>query len=215
MKLARFRLLLIPLLLPLLAACGGKYDYSRHISETRSDLFLASSEEFSLTLACITRERPYASDGVACPSVSYAEIVLTSETAGGEYSVFVGEDWGGEMSYRSLTGDWYFSRDLAEFPRNTVSIRVERDGKTWELAATSVKNEDTMSVSEALEIALEHEKEQIKRLTNGGVFHGEFRVRLLRRDVNYYYVGIIGQDGRTISLLLGAESGKVLARRES
>lgn len=38
-------------------------------------------------------------------------------------------------------------------------------------------------------------------------------MRLLRRDKNYYYVGITDCTGKTISLLLNAETGEVLARR--
>lgn len=44
---------------------------------------------------------------------------------------------------------------------------------------------------------------------------GEFHVRLLRRDANYYYVGIVDGKGHTISLLLDSETGETLARRES
>jgi len=40
-------------------------------------------------------------------------------------------------------------------------------------------------------------------------------VRLLRRNTNYYYVGIVDTDGKTISLLLNSETGEVLARREN
>ena len=72
-----------------------------------------------------------------------------------------------------------------------------------------------MSAEEALEIAISHEEATVSSLTKDGVFQGELRVRLLRRDVNYYYVGIVAPNGKTVSLLIGAESGEVLARRES
>ena len=57
------------------------------------------------------------------------------------------------------------------------------------------------------------EKETIANMTQNGAFGGEFYVRLLRRDKNYYYVGIIDTSGKTVSLLLDGESGEVLARR--
>ena len=52
-------------------------------------------------------------------------------------------------------------------------------------------------------------------MTQNGKFNGEFRVRLLKRDKTYYYVGIVGKDGGELSLLLDAESGALLARREN
>ena len=51
-------------------------------------------------------------------------------------------------------------------------------------------------------------------MTRGGVFYGEFHVRLLRRDKTYYYVGIVNSKGDILSLLLDSETGEILARRE-
>ena len=68
--------LLVPLLsLVLLAGCKGT-DYTKHLSDVRSDLFAAETEDFSLTISCITRETPYAADGVACTRSDLIEIVL-------------------------------------------------------------------------------------------------------------------------------------------
>lgn len=208
---------LIPVFAALaLSACGKKYDYSAHLSEIKRDIFSASTEDFSVTLACISREHPYASDGIACPRSEIGEVTLVSKKGdAGDFSVFVAEtEWGGEMSFRSVQDDWFYSESMPSFPEGSVTIRVEWSGGSCELEATSVKNEGTMSAEEALETAVAHEKEYIGRLMQNGTFQGEFRVRLLRRDVNYYYVGIVSKDGRTLSLLLGAESGEVLARRE-
>ena len=200
-----------------LTACAARYDYTQHLSEVKRDIFLASTEEFSVTLSCISREHPYASDGISCPMTSIGEVTLVAKSgASSDYSVYVlGEEtWGGEMSFRSVEDDWFYSASMQTFPQNTVTLRVEWEDETREFVATSVKNEHTMSAEEALEKAIEHEKDYIARLTQDGVFEGEFRVRLLRRDVNYYYVGIVAKDGSVLALLLNAESGEVLARRE-
>ncbi len=205
--------------LPLLAACGGKYDYTRHISEIKYDIFRAETEEFSVTLSLSSREYPYADDGVACTRTNLAEISLVP--AGGlsaDFCVYVvqGEsEWGGEASFRNVRGDYYYSQGVETFPEGSVSLRIEWESETRELVATSVKTADTISPEEALSFAVAHESEAIAKLTENGVFRGEFRVRLLRRDDTYYYVGIIDADGRTISLLLNSETGEVLARRES
>ncbi len=215
-----FFVLLLPLLAVLLAACGGKsYDYTAHLSEIRSDIFRAESEEFSLTLTVGAREYPYASDGVACPLQNVAEISLTAKNGVSyDYEIYVtagGAEWGGEMSYRNVKGDYYYSRGIEVFPEGQVEMRVAFDGQTREFVATSVKTPSTISPERALAVAVEHEKETVARLTQNGVFGGEFRVRLLRRDANYYYVGIVDPSGGTLSLLLDAETGEVLARREN
>ena len=217
MKKAFLLTVFLPVLL-LCAACGSDYDYTRHISETRSDIFIASSEHFTVTLSCITREHPYASDGITCPLSELVEIVLKPEQPSAtNFEVYVlgEEQWGGEMSFRNVEDDWFYSQSVKVFPESSVSLRVVWDSGEQEVLATSVKNDGTMSVTEALKSAISHEKTYVDMRMQNGAFTGEFRVRLLRRDVNYYYVAIVDADGHTLSLLLGAESGEVLARRES
>lgn len=205
----------LPLFL-LLAGCGGKYNYAKHLSEIRSDIFVAETEEFSVTLSCTEREYPYADDGIACPKSKLAEISIVAKISA-DYSVFVtGEsEWGGETSYRNVRGDHYYSQGLETFPERSVTMRIEWGNETREIVATSVKTEKTITAEEALDFAVGHEKEAVARMTQDGVFGGEFRVRLLRRDATYYYVGIVDKTGRTIALLLNSETGETLARRES
>lgn len=209
---------LLLLMMPALAACGGNYDYGKHVSEVRSDLFRAETEEFSVSLACVSREHPYATDGVACPTADLIEISLspahiTAET----YRIFVvGErTMGGEASFRNFASDFFYSESVESFPEGRVSLRVEWGDEVRELTATSVKNEDTLSPMQALDCAVEAEKKHIGAMMRDGAFAGEFYVRLLRRDRNYYYVGIVDREGSVLSLLLDGETGEVLARREN
>lgn len=209
--------LLLLAILPAITACGS-YDYTEHVSEAKSDLFCAETEEFSVTLACVTREYPYASDGVTCPQTSLMEISLVPARAQlFDYEVYVLGDsvWGGETSFRTYAGDFFYSESVSAFPEGSVTIQIKWEDQTRELTATSVKNEKTLSVKEILKCAISAEKETVKNLTQNGNFLGEFYVRLLRRNVNYYYVGIIDRNGKTISLLLDSETGELLARRES
>ena len=207
-------LLLLTGLVPLLAACKTNTDYFSYVSELRSDLFTASEEEFSVTVACITREHPYNNDGIKATVSDVVEITLEGEAD--EYSVYLlgGEQIGGEMSFRNTRGDFYFSQGVKSFPEASVTLRVEWENKSREIVATSVKTENTLSPEKALSRALENEKATLERLSASGSFRGEFYVRLLRRDKNYYYIGIVDTEGKMISLLLDSESGEVLARHE-
>ena len=209
------------LLVPALAACGGGYNYAAHLSEVRSDIFCAETEEFAVALNCVMREYPYAADGVASPMQKLVEIsVSPAGNTAEEYSVYVlGENGeqllGGEASFRNFAGDWYFSQSVETFPETSVTLRVAWGENVRELVATSVKSEKTLTPEEALGCAIEAERKLVSRLTADGVFRGEFYVRLLRRDKNYYYVGILDSAGGVLSLLLDGETGEVLARREN
>lgn len=215
MKKAFSSIILLSALLPALAACGGE-DYSLRVSELKSDIFLAETEEFSITLSCVSREHPYLSDGVVAERSDYIEISLVSEIGAQDFSVYAeyGTKVGGDASFRNVRGDYFFSQGVDVFPQSSVNITVTWGEETRELTATSVKNAKTITADEALSYAVKAEKETIDRMTGNAGFTGEFRVRLLRRDKNYYYVGIVSKEGSELSLLLDAESGEVLARRE-
>ena len=118
------------------------------------------------------------------------------------------------MSFRSVTGDWFYSRSVEAFPSGSLSVKVVKDGAQEEILATSVKTENTLTPREALEKAVDAEHDALAKMTRNGVFYGEFHVRLLRRDKNYYYVGVIDSEGNILALLLDSETGEVLARRE-
>lgn len=203
-------------LLPALTACAP-YDYSDRLSEVRSDLFIAQTEEFTLTLACIEREYPYADDGVPCPMTKTVQATLSPVTApAGDVEIYIGEGearWGGEASFRTTYGDYTLSEGVDAFPAGTVTVSVVYGETTHSLAATSVKNEDTLTPSEALAAGVEAERETLERMEENGVFCGELCVRLLRRDKNYYYFAVTNGQER-VSLLLDGETGAVLARRE-
>ena len=46
-------------------------------------------------------------------------------------------------------------------------------------------------------------------------FAGEIYIRLLYEEAPYYYVGIIDRSGGCNAFLMNAETGKILARRQS
>ena len=207
-------IILLAGLVPLLGACKQSPDYFSYVSELRSDLFVASEEEFSVTVACISREYPYLNDGIKSNMSDLIEITLEGEAD--EYSVYIlGEEHlGGEMSFRNTRGDFYFSQGVKTFPEGSISLRVEWADESREIVATSVKTERTLSPEEALSYALDTEQATLEKMSADGNFRGEFYVRLLRRDKNYYYVGIVDTNGKMISLLLDSESGQLLARHE-
>ena len=216
MKKTALFLLLSLLSLAVLTGCKGT-DYTKYLSDVRSDLFAAETEDFSLTISCVTRETPYAADGIACNTQKLVEIALkpSQDTDGSKiYRIALSGEpaVSGELSYRTVKGDYFLSQGVSAFPEGSVTVRLSEDGKTTEIAATSVRTEKTLSPEDALNFAVDAERELIGRMTAGSAFEGEFTVRLMRRSRNYYFVGITGKQ-ENAALLLDAETGEVLARR--
>lgn len=216
MKKRRFFVLsvILPALaLPVFAACAP-YDYTDRLSEVRSDLFLAETDEFSLTVACVSREYPYADDGIPCPMTNLIEADLHPKTdIPATVEIYAeNSNWGGDASFSAVTGSFRFSQGTDAFPEGSLSLRVVWGETETTIAATSVRTEDTLSPKEALSLFVGAEKETLARMKQDGAFCGELCVRLLRRDKNYYYAAVTDGKERT-ALLLDAETGEILARR--
>ena len=214
MKKRFLSLLALTLFLPAFAACAP-YDYSDRLSEVRSDLFVAETEDFTLQLSCLEREYPYADDGVPCPMSKTLQVELVPVVKpDGDVEIYIGDGGtGGEASYRTAYGDYTFSVGTDVFPQESVSLRVEYGGKTHTIAATSVRTAETLTPAKALAKGVEAERETLDNMRKEGVFCGELCVRLLKRDKNYYYFAVT--DGtRRVALLMDGETGEVLARRE-
>ena len=209
--------LLVPLFaLAALTGCGGE-DYAEHISDVRSDCFLAETEDFSLTVSCISREVPYAADGVACTRSDLIEIVLKPaadrESENASYSVTLHGTpaVSGELSYRSVKGDYFLSQGVTAFPEGSISLTVVENGTAHEITATSVRTQEMLTPEEAVDSAVRAEQELSGRI-QGKRCRSKLKVGLVKRGRAYYYVGIIGKE-ESAALLLDAETGEVLARR--
>lgn len=208
-------IIILAALLPVLAACKQE-NYTEHLSEVRQDIFCAQTDDFVLLLNCTSREYPYADDGIACTMTQIIEVTLTPTVSpSGDVTIYADDgSWGGDASFSSVHGDYRFSQGVDTFPEGSVDLRVTWGERTYQIAATSVRTDATIPPESALSVLTESEKETLARMKKEGIFCGEFRVRLLRREQNYYYVAVT--DGsEQIALLIDAETGEILARRAS
>lgn len=204
---------IVVILFPLLAACKQE-SYAQYVSEIKSDVFCAQTEQFSLTISCSSREYPYADDGVPCPMSNVIEATLTPvNRVSGDVAVYAADQsWGGEASFSSVHGDYRFSQGVTSFPAQTIDVTVTWGNETYTIAATSVRTKDTLSPDDALDVLVKNEHETLSRMYKEGVFCAEIRIRLMRRDKNYYYTCVTNQETQ-ISLLIDAQTGEILARR--
>lgn len=206
-------MIVLAALLPVLGACRQE-DYTAYLSEVRSDLFCAQTEDFTLTLSCTSREYPYADDGIPCPMTNVIEVTLApSGTFSGDVAVRSADGgWGGDASYSSVHGDYRFSQGVDAFPAGSVDLIVTWGETECQIVATSVRTEQTVTPEAALGALTDSEQETLSRMKKEGMLCAEFRVRLLRREQNYYYVAVT--DGsEQVALLVDAETGEILARR--
>lgn len=200
-----------------LSSCKKQTDYFSYVSECRSDIFTCEGDGFSLKMYAVSREQPYLSDGVKRECTQKAEAFLTTDRTQETFSIgfIVGEkEYGGEMSFDNARTEYYFSCTVDISSLRSIPVKICYGGTVYETNAINVRTETAFSPEKILQTVLQSEHTLIENMTDRNGFCGEFYIRLIYEDGLYYYVGIIGTDQKTHALLLNAETGKILARRE-
>lgn len=205
-------------LLVLLCACSKNVNYFDYVSELRENIFLAETDGFSLRVYAVAKETPYLSDGAKRETSTRCEVYLVAPSFEKECILTFtidGEKYGGEMSFDNVKSEYFYSCTLNVAKQKQIDCKITYGEQELSLCAQSVLTEDTISPETALKGLCEAEKELFSSLTDEYGFAGEIYLRLLYEDAPYYYVGVIGRDGKTTAFLLNGKTGKILAKRES
>ena len=202
----------------LMPACKKEIDYLNYVSELRSNIFLAQTDEFSLRVFATEKETPYASDGVKRETTPIAEIHLVAPSGEKNYAASFqvnGETYGGELSYNNVSGEYYFSCTLDIRAQTELTVCISCENQTATLVAKSVLSPNVLTPETALKTLVEKEQEVFSSRTDEYGFAGEIRMRLLYEENPYYYIGGTDKNGNTTAFLLNATTGKILAKHES
>lgn len=200
-----------------LASCAEKEDPLAYVSELRANLFTARNDGLSLTVYAVEKEYPYAADGVARKTSPRTELYISGLSGEKNCSVSFrinGESYGGDASYDNATAKFTYSRTLDCSEAEAIPVTVAYGDTAYELNALSVRTENTLSPTQALANAKRTEAERFKALERKNGFAGEIRLRLIYETAPFYYIGLIDREGKEFSMLLDAETGKLLATHE-
>lgn len=192
------------------------------ISELRDELMVSECEKDKVTLISGKRENPFVVDGKSGDKIDFTVVTFyptsASENARFAYSfddgVSVVE---GEFSKHPFKDTYSF--EIAK--RVTGSAKVVVKGEKYErqFDLVSVKNENTISVEQALEKAEIRLSEHIKKFTSGGKLNAEIFIRFLENPISsqdgyYWYVAFVPDKYSVYATLIHPESGEIVATRE-
>ena len=201
-----------------LSACEKKIDYFQYVSELRNNIFLAQTEDISLRIYAVAKETPYVADGIPKEVSKRTEVYLTAPSGDKicKLSFNVnGKNHGGEMSYDNVKAEYYYSCSLDVSSCTEITCKIEYGESSMQLTALSVLKNNTISPKEILNTVQLAEKDLFTSLTDKYGFAGEIYLRLIYEDAPYYYLGIIERSGKVNAFLINAQTGKILARRQS
>lgn len=201
-----------------LSACTDEVCYFDYVSELRNNIFIAKTEDFSLRIYSVTKEQPYAADGIPKETNVRTEAYLIAPT-GSETCTLQFTDgkreYCGEMSYDSVKGEYYFFCAFDVSAQSSLNCQIAYGEKMIELTANSVLSPTSLSPEKALQALLQAEPTLFSEMTDTYGFKGEIYLRLIYEDAPFYYVGVIGRNGEISAFLIHAETGKILAKRKS
>lgn len=200
------------------SSCQKTIDYYDYVSECRSNIFLAETDEFSFRAYALVRETPYNSDGVVMQTAPRFETYFIAPSGDKECTLTFrvnGKEYGGDMSYDNVKAEYYYFCSLDVSTATEIDVSILYGETSLSLTAKSVLQDDILSPKVALEKLCLAEKQFFTDMTDEYGFAGEIYLRLLYEDDPFYYVGVIGKDGKTTAFLLNAKTGKVLAKRQS
>lgn len=207
---------LLCLLFPL-GSCDKTVDYVEYVSEYRSEIYLAESENYSLTVFFSEREYPYAADGLCANKQDLIEIYLTTPDNTKNYDLSFtaadGKECGGDMSYDSVYGRFFYSQSLPAMTSPSIAFKLTYDETTVTLEAKRVKTGEELTMPEIIGKTIEQKQTLFDGMTKGNSFTGEIGVRLVYNEKCYYYVGVTNAAGLTDCFLLDAYTGNILAER--
>ena len=215
---AAFAFFLLLCLSACLFSCKKEIRYFDYVSELRSNVFLASNDEFSLRIYSVQKESPYSADGVPREIHVRTEIWLVAPSGEQECNVSFTVDntpYGGDMSYDNVKAEYYLSCNLDTAALSAIECNIAYGEKEYTLTAKSVLSKETLSPKTLLKNLALSEHELFASMTDKYGFAGEIYLRLIYEDSPYYYVGVIDRNGKTNAFLINATSGKVLAKREA
>ncbi len=215
---AVFSLFLLLCLSLCLFSCKREINYFDYVSELRSNVFLASNDEFSLRIYSVQKESPYTADGVPREINVRTEIWLVAPSGEKECNLSFTVDntpYGGEMAYDNVKAEYYLACNLDTATLSTIECNITYGETEYTLTAKSVLSQETLSPQTVLKNLASAEAELFTSMTDKYGFAGEIYLRLIYEDSPYYYVGVIDRSGKTNAFLINATSGKILARREA
>lgn len=201
-----------------LISCRKEVRYFDYVSELRSNVLLASNENFSLRIYSVTKESPYSADGVPRELHTRTEIWLVAPSGEQDCGVSFtvdGKPYGGDMSFDNVKAEFYLSCSLDSSALSQIDCTITYGETEYALSAKSVLEERTLSAETVLTNLVNAEAELFASMTDKYGFAGEIYLRLIYEDSPYYYVGVIDRNGKTNAFLINATSGKILAKREA
>ncbi len=202
-------------------SCKDAINLEMYLSEIRSVVYSYSGEEYSLTVYGEQKEDPYLSDGYVGQMKTIITVKIENyKTSLDDSSVTISygdQKVSGSFDYSPLNGKFIAEIEVDKLPsENQIETTVICAGTEDVFTLEKFSKEGQIDYKTALNNVSYEKNDEIKKLLGGNGDSIEVRVRVLTEGESvYYYVTIIGKEGKSYTYLVDGASGKILAERQT
>ena len=186
---------------------GCKNDgYESRITDLRTDVFIAESDDFTLTAYIGRRETPFSADGMVgnVQNVMLIKLQTNVPTARRVEINCDGKQYVADFTTHPVSNHLTAILDFPKTQADTLSAKVYFGDNAVDVTLQNVTPKDAISYRKALSIA-------VKSFSDAQ--NGEFHVRLIQENQHFYWFCAIARENGSEAVLLSATDGKIIAKK--
>ena len=198
-------------------SCSKKCEYDQKISQLRLDVLIGETEDIKVICYPEQRESLYEADGKcsALESTLIFKLYFKNPDKGSEACAVKfslnGKDYSGNFEYSPLSTNLHCSLKADSLPSNSLAVTLESEKICQTVHLKSVRNQNTLSYSEAIEHLKNNDPTGTDMLVGENT---EIRIRLIDNGgKDYWYIGLVSPE-KDVSYLLDGESGEIVAKKD-
>ena len=208
------------------AACSQKKvdaEIINNISELSTNVYIAKTETVSVTVTTGERETPYNVDGVSSQRSPYTIITVRPLETQGDAQVYDYVLRAGNNEYRGRLNLHPFGISYTDTvnkkAEGNVTLTLTASGETEEIELVSQFTENMLDWQDALSAGVKSVKAEVDSLYSDNKLMGEVYVRFTADastgDGGYFwYVAVVGNNGKTYGALVNPLSGDIIATKK-
>jgi len=200
---------------------GLVQDLNNNISEVREFVVFGERENIMATLTCGYREDVYKIDGVSNNLIPFGVITVFVDGSywnnkNVEYNLFVGtEKYSGFFEVNPFDESYVVDLKKIVDRNQNILLEVICGYDKTSIKLHNVDDNWKMKSRDCLNVVAKHYKNELKSFYKKGNFEGEVYIKILNNKPHlnqfYYYVSIIGRDGKSINMVMSPVTSEILA----
>lgn len=213
-------------LILLLSGCSqGAIKLSNYIVEKRNNFFTASTSKYQASFYTGLREEPYALDGVVGELTPFGIVVFgafdDSVLTKNEYDFTIKineETVSGKLEKNETDSNFYMDIERTVEDNAVVVLTVAIPNESFNETLVNASGSFQVKQEQALKIAAEELSDTIMQITKKDKT-AEVIIKILQDNSfdgeqrYYWYVAIIGKDGKTAGILIDTNSAQIISKK--